>query len=52
MYEIYYYDASADVFTFQSRFNTLKDAKASYNEDRKGYIKCGERVLKRYSGCN
>lgn len=49
MFEVYYFNNG--VYHLQSRFSTLKAAKEFYNEDYPGYIKKGDRVFKRYKGC-
>lgn len=48
MYEIYYY--SQGVYNYQKSCSSLKDAKEKYNESYRGYIKKGNRILKRYTG--
>jgi len=49
MFEVYYFNNG--VYHFQSRFSTLSAAKDFYNDDYPGYIKKGDRILKRYKGC-
>lgn len=48
MYEIYYYNQG--VYQFQKNCSSYKEAKEKYNESYKGYIKKGNRILKRYTG--
>ena len=46
MVETYYYNQGS--IYLQGRYNTLKEAKEHFNETRKGYIKKGDKVYKRY----
>lgn len=46
MYEIYYYNQ--EIYYLQGRYNTLKEAKAHYNECYKGFISKGDRIYKKY----
>jgi hypothetical protein len=46
MYEIYYYHEGC--YYFQGRFSTMKEAKEKFDTELSGYIKKGEKILKRY----
>lgn len=51
MYTIYYYNQGC--YHQQRSCRTLKEAKASYNEEREGHIKNGNgKIMKRYTGRN
>jgi len=47
-YDIYYF--MDNVYYLQKGYSSFKMAKKMYDEDLKGYIKCGDRILKRYRG--
>lgn len=47
---VYYYSESDKTYHQQGTYNSLKEAKEHYNEDRKGYIKLeNDRIAKRYN---
>lgn len=48
MFTIYYFNESDNVYNVQNSYQTLKEAKEAFNTAYKGYIKKGERVVKRF----